>query len=80
MARPTDTFAFRPEETPCANVSAFFKHMETRDKELAALLRDNLATVLDSAERDRSEARKRFNRSIADALDGEQAGQKGKRL
>ena len=77
MPRPTDAFAFKPELTPHANVEAFLTHMEREDKELAGLLRNNLAIVLGAAERDRSEARKRFTRSIAEALDVPPRGQKG---
>jgi hypothetical protein len=75
MPSRSDAFAFKAELTPQANVDAFLEHMAGRDRELAALLRDNLRKVLDATDRDRGEARKQFARCIAEALD--MPGQEG---
>ena len=77
MSRQADAFAFKPELTPQANVEAFLEHLEEQDKEFAALLRDNLRALLGAAERERTEARKRFNQSIAKSLDVPPHGQEG---
>jgi hypothetical protein len=69
MPSPSAAFAFKAELSPQANVDAFLEHMAGIDKELAELLRHNLGDVLDTTERDRSEARKRFARCISEALD-----------
>lgn len=69
MPSLSDPFAFKAELSPQANVEAFLEHMAGHDKELARLLRDNLAIVLGTTDRDRGEARKQFARIIAEALD-----------
>ena len=73
----TEPFAFDPELSPQANVAAFFEHLEQTDKELAGLLRDNLGDLLAAAERDRTTARRRFNRAIAEVLDAPPDAQGG---
>ena len=77
MPNIIEPFAFDPELTPQANVAAFFERLEQTDKELAGLLRDNLGDLLAPVERDRTEARKRFNRAIVEALDAPSHGQEG---
>ena len=69
MPKQDDAFAFKPELTPQANTEAFIAHMERTDKQFAGLLRDNLSELLAATERERPEARKRFNQSVIEALE-----------
>jgi hypothetical protein len=69
MPRPPDAFAFKPELTPQANVEAFLEQLGEIDRAFARLLRDNLGELLAATDRERAEARRRFNQAIADALD-----------
>lgn len=68
MVDAAEPFAFDPKLTPEENVRAFLVHLEQRDRELAGLLRDNLGDLVAASEGD-SEARRKFNRAVVEALD-----------
>jgi hypothetical protein len=69
-------FDFDPAFSATQNIEKFYKHIESLDSELAALLKANLPTMLPVSENPthKTNARQHFNETVLKTLDRPKAG------
>jgi hypothetical protein len=62
-------FKFDEKKSPEENISLFYTHLETIDKDLASLLKDNINILIPLPDGvNRTSVRQKFNKTISTAI------------